>query len=114
MATKRKTGGRTKGTPNKVHAAVKEAIIAAFDKLGGEAYLVKVGESDPRTFCTLLSKVLPMQVTGAGDEPIRVANEGSAVREMLFAKIERMRASEIANGQLTDSPSGPLDRSRVQ
>src|ERR1700687_1574796 len=109
MATKRKTGGRTKGTPNKVHAAVKEAIIAAFDRLGGEAYLVKVGESDPRTFCTLLGKVLPMQGTGAGDEPIRVASEQDP-REMLFAKIERM----IANGKLTDSPPGPLDRSRIQ
>ena len=68
---------------------MKEAIIAAFDKLGGEAYLVKVGESDPRTFCTLLGKVLPTQVTGAGDEPIRVANEGSDVRDILFAKLAR-------------------------
>jgi hypothetical protein len=31
-------------------------------------------------------------------------------REMLFAKIERLRASVIANGELADSPPGPLDR----
>src|ERR1700682_5344274 len=99
MTTRRKTGGRTKGTPNKVHAAVKEAIIAAFDKLGGEAYLVEVAKSDARTFCTLLGKVLPMQLTGAGDGPIQVASEQDP-REMLFAKIERMRASMIANGEL--------------
>ena len=97
MATKRKTGGRTKGTPNKVHAAVKEAIIAAFDKLGGEAYLVKVGGSDPRTFCTLLGKVMPTQLTGAGEGPIRVANEGSeSARDVLFAKIEQMALRDNA------------------
>jgi hypothetical protein len=77
MATKRKTGGRTKGTPNKINAAMKEAIIGAFNKVGGEAYLVKVAESDPRTFCALLGKVMPTQLTGAGEGPIRVANEGS-------------------------------------
>ena len=87
---------------------MKEEIIAAFDKLGGEAYLVKVGESDPRTFCTLLGKVLPTQVTGAGDEPIRVANEGSDVRDILFAKLARIRASLIANGELAESPPSPL------
>ena len=117
MTTRRKTGGRTKGTPNKVHAAVKEAIIAAFDKLGGEAYLVEVAKSDARTFCTLLGKVLPMQLTGAGDDPIRVANEGGEVRDILFAKIERMRASMIATGDLTDptssTPAAP-HRSRIQ
>jgi hypothetical protein len=114
MAAGRKTGGRTKGTPNKVNAAVKEAIIGAFNKVGGESYLVKVAESDPRTFCALLGKVMPTQLTGAGDEPIRVANEGSDVRDILFAKLARIRTSMIANGELTESPPSPLDRSRVQ
>jgi hypothetical protein len=95
MAAKRKTGGRTKGTPNKVNAAVKEAIVSAFNKVGGEDYLVKVAETDPRTFCALLGKVMPTQLTGAGDEPIRVANEGSeSARDILFAKLEQMRLRE--------------------
>lgn len=59
MAHGRKTGGRVAGTPNKTTAAVKEAILHAFDELGGTSYLVDIGRKDPRTFCSLLSRVLP-------------------------------------------------------
>ena len=73
------TGGRQAGTPNKMTASVKAAILAAFDEVGGEAYLVKVANEDPRTFCTLLGKVLPTELVGADDEEgqpqqIRVIN----------------------------------------
>jgi hypothetical protein len=109
MAAGRKTGGRTKGTPNKVNAAVKEAIVAAFNKVGGESYLVKVAESDPRTFCGLLGKVMPTQLTGAGDEPIRVANEGNeSARDRLFARIEQMALREA--GDEIGSPREALAR----
>ena len=37
----------------------------------------------------LLGKVMPMQLTGAGNEPIRVANEGGE-SDRLFAKIEQI------------------------
>ena len=60
-------GGRAKGTPNKMTAAVKDAIVNAFNKVGGETYLVKVAREDPRTFCTLLGKVMPLQITGDGE-----------------------------------------------
>ena len=64
MAKGRKTGGRVKGVPNKTTTALKEAILAALDTVGGQAYLERVAEEDPKTFCTLLGKVLPMQLTG--------------------------------------------------
>lgn len=70
MAIGKKTGGRTKGTPNKTTAQVKEAILRAFDKVGGAAYLEKVATEDPKTFCTLLGRVLPTEIT---------APEGGAV-----------------------------------
>jgi len=48
-------------------------IMAAFVDAGGKDYLVKVAKTDPRTFCRLLGKILPTQVTGnAADEPVRV------------------------------------------
>jgi hypothetical protein len=108
MATKRKTGGRTKGTPNKINAAVKEAIIGAFNKVGGETYLVDIAKSDPKTFCMLLGKVMPTQLTGAGEGPIRVANEGrESARDILFAKLEQMRRRREDEG-LSDSPREEL------
>lgn len=71
MAAGRKTGGRKKGTPNKVTADVKRAILDAFETAGAADYLAKVASEDPRTFCALLGKVLPLQVSGDPDNPIK-------------------------------------------
>jgi hypothetical protein len=66
-------GGRKKGVPNKLTAEVRAAIMAAFDKAGGEQHLLTVARDDPHTFCALLQKILPMQVTGdAADEPVKI------------------------------------------
>ena len=57
-----RTGGRKKGTPNKTTRAVKDAIVNAFEKVGGEDYLAMVAKSDPKTFCSLLGRVLPSEI----------------------------------------------------
>jgi hypothetical protein len=64
--------GRIKGTPNKTTAALKDAILNAFNKVGGEDYLVMLAEKDPKTFAMLLAKVLPLQISGDPDQPVRV------------------------------------------
>lgn len=63
-----RVGGRQKGTPNKLTATVRTAVIDAFEKLGGVDYLVKIGTEEPKTFITLLAKILPTEVEGPGDE----------------------------------------------
>jgi hypothetical protein len=70
-----KTGGRARGTPNQVTAAVKEAITAAFDEVGGKDYLVEVAKSDPKVFCALLGKLLPAEIRASLDDrsaPIQI------------------------------------------
>lgn len=67
-----KTGGRKRGTPNKVTADLKDAILGALRAKGGQDYLEKVADNDPRTFCGLLGKVLPMQLQGDDDNPLNV------------------------------------------
>jgi hypothetical protein len=57
--------GRKLGAQNKTTAAVKEAILCAFDEVGGEAYLVEIARKDHKTFCALLGKILPR---GTGDD----------------------------------------------
>jgi len=59
MPLDRSVTGRAKGTPNKMTVQVKEAIIRAFDEVGGHAYLVAVAREEPRAFCALLSKLVP-------------------------------------------------------
>ena len=68
-----KFGGRAKGTPNKMTIKVKEAILHAFDEVGGPAYLVKVAKEDPKVFCTLLGKVLPTEIHTKDDKPLIVS-----------------------------------------
>lgn len=69
---KRPPGGSRKGKPNKITRELKDMILGALEKAGGEQYLMERAK-DPRTaaaFMTLVGKVLPMQVTGAGGGPI--------------------------------------------
>jgi hypothetical protein len=46
--------------------------MAAFADAGGKDYLVRVAKTDPRTFCALLGKILPTQVAGDTDQPVRI------------------------------------------
>jgi hypothetical protein len=64
-----KTGGRKKGTPNKISGALKDAILEAAEKAGGEegivGYLVVQAHANPVAFMSLLGKVLPMTIADA-------------------------------------------------
>lgn len=62
-----KTGGRVKGTPNKLTGALKDMILSALDTAGGEKYLVAQAFDNPSAFMTLVGKVLPLQVGGDPD-----------------------------------------------
>ena len=65
--------GRPKGALNKTTTAAKDAIAKAAESLGGADRLVEWAKEDPaneRVFWgTIYPKLLPLQVSGAGDEP---------------------------------------------
>jgi hypothetical protein len=67
MAKGQKTGGRQKGTPNKITALLKDDILQAAEGAhpeGRVAYLTQQAQKNPTAFLTLLGKVLPMTVEG--------------------------------------------------
>lgn len=74
MAAGRKTGGRTKGTPNKITADLKRAILEAAEAAGGEGgtagYLTRQANENPAAFMTLLGKVLPTTLAGDPANPL--------------------------------------------
>jgi len=75
MANGHKTGGRSKGTPNKTTALLKDAILqAATDAGDGDlaAYLQERAIDTPGPFLALLGKVLPLQVVGDSENPLRI------------------------------------------
>lgn len=69
MAKGKKTGGRRKGTANKVTGALKDMILQALSNVGGTEYLEKQAAANPNAFLQLVGKVLPLQVKQDGDDP---------------------------------------------
>lgn len=72
--------GRPKGSINKTTGKLKEAILLAAEGVGSDGdgkdgltgYLTHVAKTDVKAFSGLLGKVLPMQVTGADGESLKV------------------------------------------
>ena len=58
--------GRPKGSTNVMTKALKDMILGALDRAGGEDWLLEQAQVNPAAFMTLIGKVLPseMQVTG--------------------------------------------------
>ena len=64
--------GRTKGSPNKITRTIREMVLAAVDSYQGggvalmERYRDSVHKEERIAFITLVGKLVPMEVTGAG------------------------------------------------
>src|SRR6185369_7553370 len=58
--------GKPKGAVNKNTREIKEMILGALSRVGGEDYLARQAELNPVAFMGLVGKVLPMQVHGTG------------------------------------------------
>jgi hypothetical protein len=71
-------GGKPKGTVNKSTALLKDAILRAAQKAGGDGedglvnYLEEQARENPGPFLSLLGKVLPMTVAGDKDNPLKL------------------------------------------
>ena len=94
--------GRPPGIPNKMALSVKEAIENAFTELGGMSYLVHVGRTDPRTFCALLSKLLPTKLANADGSPLL-----AALTELTDAQLEARTARALADAQRSGLMASP-------
>lgn len=78
-----KTGGRQKGTSNKLTADVKQMIIEALHRAhpgGPVAYLTQQSQENPKAFLTLVGKVLPLTVAGDPNSPLLHAVERRIVK----------------------------------
>jgi hypothetical protein len=62
MAKGRKTGGRAKGTPNKVTGDLRSMVEGALSDVGGRQYLAEQARENPTAFIGLLGKCMPRDV----------------------------------------------------
>lgn len=66
--------GRPKGSQNRSTVKVKEAFETAFEELGGVEALVTWARKEPTEFYKQYAKLLPVQITGDKDNPIRTVS----------------------------------------
>ena len=71
--------GRPIGALNKINASVRDMVRGALDDLGGKGWLLKQAKKDPKTFITLVAKLIPHAVTGEDGPPVRHTLEVSIV-----------------------------------
>ncbi len=67
----RKTGGRSKGTPNKITASVKDVFSNVFTELQSDetndCSLKKWAQKNPTEFYKIIAKLIPFDVTTDGN-----------------------------------------------
>jgi len=104
MATGCKTGGRQKGTPNKMSKALKDMVLGALDDVGGQEYLARMSQEQPTAFMALLGRVLPttlasrvelVQRTAMVDERAAEAERFLAESMARLEQLEQLEARTI-------------------
>jgi len=73
--------GRKPGSRNRVTIEVKQAILKAFDDAGGAGYLLTVAQDDPKTFCALLGRIVPTEISADVTVATDFADKLRAARE---------------------------------
>lgn len=64
--------GKPKGALNKNTKALKDMILGALDKCGGEKYLQQQALDNPNAFLQLIGKVLPTTLAGDPNAPVSI------------------------------------------
>ncbi len=86
-----------KGSPNRITKTVKEAVERAFQKVNHDGqYLIRVAESDPKTFLAICSKLIPAQVA------VSVSHSLDLGAEMLIAAQNLNRLANSQANQIID------------
>jgi hypothetical protein len=100
MAKGQKTGGRVKGTPNKLTQTAKDAISLAAERMGGADRLVAWAQEEPQNervfWGTIYPKLLPLQVTGENGGPVETVSTLNVANLPTGVLAEIMKAKDAA------------------
>lgn len=89
------TAGRARGTPNKITTELKRAVLEAAAMVGRDGrgkgglhgYLMRIAIQQPKVYCRLIEKLLPMQIKFTDDAAAPERYE--TVEELRLALAER-------------------------
>ncbi len=68
MAHGKKTGGRQKGTANKLTRAFREAVQIAYDAIGGDEAFATWARENPTEFYRIAARLIPQELRHAGGD----------------------------------------------
>lgn len=94
MAKGLKTGGRKKGTPNKITKAFRTAVLSVFNDLGGETHMGKWATDNPTEFYKIAARLIPTEVVGAGEDGEHVVKHTGGIEHTIPFDAIRKRAEE--------------------
>lgn len=99
--------GRPKGVKNK-NTELKNAVLKAFDKVGGHRYLIKMANgtaSDRAAFMNLVGKVMPKEVNGSISHHV--------IPELPWLQVRHVDKSDPADYQSASTAGKSLTDQRV-
>lgn len=105
--------GRPKGVPNKATKTIRDAVMQAFDTVGGPEYLVRLAngtQSDRAAFTSLLNKVLPTQINANVEGGIQV--QLSWLGQRSIGTVTAQQAEQIT--QVVDLERDSAGRYRIK
>ena len=96
MAKGHKTGGRAKGTPNKIDGQVREMVLTALRDLGGKEYFATQAISNPNAFLKLIGKMLPLQTAGKTSETSTVSGNIRVIKRVIINPTAASKGADVS------------------
>jgi len=106
-----KVGGRRKGTPNKLTGTFRDAVLIAYEDIGGHKAFAKWAAENRGDFYRICARLIPAEAKSQATEPITViirsphetdkANNGTIVPAS--ARSEIVNAPKIVHSALIAS-----------
>ena len=95
--------GRPPGAVNRTTAALKEALLEAFDRGGGVDWLLALMKDEPKTFASLLSRLIPTETATKMEITNELTDEERRARIAAILDAGRARRAGHAPGDSADT-----------
>ncbi|MCX7962698.1 MAG: hypothetical protein N2653_14165 [Burkholderiales bacterium] len=90
-------GGRKPGAKNRITRAFKEAVLRAYDAIGGDSAFAEWARANPGDFYRIASRLIPPQREDSGGTQIRVI-VGLPSRDREAVVVEAQRPPALPDG----------------
>ena len=71
-----KIGGRKAGTPNKLTASFREAVLLTYEGVGGHAAFMKWARENQTEFYRIAARLIPTEMGAKDEKVIVIVNRG--------------------------------------